>query len=316
MMPEVSVVVATRDRLPLLQLALRSVARQRDVHIETVVVDDASSDATAQAVTGRGDARVRVVRHERSLGVSGARNTGIAQARGRWVAFLDDDDVWSPDKLAAQLAAAERQGRRWAVSGAVCVDDALRVLVGEPPLSPEQMVADLGRYNTVPVGASNVVVRRDVLDEVGHFDRRLRHMADWELWIRLARTGLPAVVPRPHVAYRLHLAAATIGTAHDPVEPITELDLITRRHGIPADRAAVYRWIGWSALRAGRRRTAVAAYARAARDGDRKSLARAALAVVHPGVGRRIFFSPVAIRGQDEAWLDEAREWLRDLARD
>jgi glycosyltransferase involved in cell wall biosynthesis len=316
MTPDVTVVIASRDRLPLLRLTLLSVVRQHGADVEVVVVDDGSSDGTADAVARSGDPRVRVVRHERPLGVSAARNTGVGHARAPWIAFLDDDDLWSPQKLAGQLSAAERASRGWVVSGAVCVDDALHVLAGEPPLPPERMVADLASYNAVPVGASNVAVRRDVLDEVGGFDRTLRHMADWDMWIRLARTGPPAIVPRPHVAYRLHLGAATVGTAYDPAEPIAELDMISRRHGIPADRAAVYRWIGWSALRAGRRRTALRAYARAALAGDPKSLARMAIALIHPGVGRRIFFSPLAAHGQDEAWLAEARAWLRDLAPD
>jgi glycosyltransferase involved in cell wall biosynthesis len=315
-MPDISVVVATRDRLPLLQLTLRSVARQRNVDLEVIVVDDGSLDGTADAIARGGDSRVQVIRHDRTLGVSAARNTGIARAKGRWVAFLDDDDLWAPEKLSAQLSSAEQHDRKWAVSGAVCVDNALNVLVGEPAPPPERIVADLVRYNAVPVGASNVVVRREVLTEIGGFDLRLRHMADWELWIRLARIGLPAVVPRPHVAYRLHTAAATIRTAYDPAEPIRELDLVTRWHGIPADRAAVYRWIGWSALRAGRRWTAVCAYGRAALARDLKSVARAALATVHPGIGRRIFFSPVALREQDDVWLAQARGWLRDLAPD
>jgi glycosyltransferase involved in cell wall biosynthesis len=316
MKPDVSVIVPSRNRVPLLRLTLRSVSRQRDVDIEVIVVDDGSSDGTVDAVARGGDSGVRVIRHDRPLGVSAARNTGIAEARGRWVAFLDDDDLWSPEKLADQLSAAERAGRRWVVSGAVCVDDSLDVLVGEPPLPPERMIADLRRYNAVPVGASNVAVHRDVLYEVGGFDRKLRHMADWELWLRLARSGPPATVHRPQVAYRLHMATATVGAAYDPAEPIEELDLITRRHGIPADRAAVHRWIGWSALRAGRRGTAVRAYAHAALMGDAKSVVRMANAIVHPGVGRRIFFSPVAAKGQDDVWLAEARAWLRDLAQD
>lgn len=313
MTPDFSVVITTRNRLPLLRLTLASVLWQREVDLEVIVVDDGSSDGTADAMVGIGDMRVRVARHDRPLGVSAARNTGVALARGTWVAFLDDDDLWAPDKLAAQLSAAERAASCWALSGAVMIGDALEPLVGERPLPPERIVSELDRYNSVPVGASNVAVRRDVLNRVGAFDRRLRHMADWDVWIRLGRIELPATVQRPHVAYRLHLAAATVSAAYNPVEPIAELDLIAGRYGIPADRAAVYRWIGWSALRAGRREAAIRAYARAALAGDLKSLARLGVAVIHPGVGRRIFFTPFARRGQDDLWLAEARGWLRDL---
>jgi glycosyltransferase involved in cell wall biosynthesis len=313
-MVEVTAVIPTRNRAFLLGQALGSVVRQRGVDLEAVVVDDGSADGTATVVAAVGDPRLRLVRHPHPLGVSAARNRGIAEARGSWVAFLDDDDLWAPDKLASQLAAARRERRAWAVAGAVSVDDRLRVLTGEPPLLPERVAADLSRYNCVPAGASNVVVRADLLAGTGGFDPSLRHMADWDLWIRLGRSGPPATVPRPLLAYRLHGANATMDTAFDPREPLAELDAIVARYGIPADRLAVDRWIAWTCLRAGRRGAALRAYLRAARGGDPKSLVRAAIGLLHPAVGRRIYFRPLWRHGQDEAWLGEARSWLRDLA--
>jgi glycosyltransferase involved in cell wall biosynthesis len=313
-MVEVTAVVPTRNRAILLRQTLRSVVAQRGVELEVVVVDDGSADGTGEVVAGLGDRRVRLVRHPRPQGVSAARNRGIAEARGAWVAFLDDDDLWAPDKLARQLAAVRRERRAWAVAGAVSVDERLHVLTGEPPLLPERIAADLPRYNCVPAGASNVVVHADLLASAGGFDPGLRHMADWDLWIRLGRSGPPATVPRPLLAYRLHEANATMDTAFDPREPLAELDAIVDRYGIPADRLAVDRWIAWTCLRAGRRGAALRAYLRAARGGDPKSLVRAAIGLLHPAVGRRIYYRPFLRHGQDEAWLDEARSWLRDLA--
>jgi glycosyltransferase involved in cell wall biosynthesis len=311
---EVTAVVPTHNRAVLLGQALASVVRQRGVELEVVVVDDGSADATAELVAGVADPRVRLVRHARAKGVSAARNRGVAEARGSWVAFLDDDDLWAPDKLASQLAAAAAAGAGWAVAGAVSVDDRLRVLTGEPPLPAETLTAELSRYNSVPAGASNVVVRADLLAAAGGFDPGLRHMADWDLWIRLGRSGPPATVPRPLLAYRLHGANATMDTAFDPREPLAELDAIIDRYGIPADRLAVDRWIAWTCLRAGRRGAALRAYLRAAREGDPKSLVRAAIGLLHPAVGRRIYYRPFWRHGQDEAWLGEARSWLRELA--
>ena len=117
-MTEVSVIIPTRNRSKLLELSLRSVLWQRSVDFETIVVDDGSTDDTPRMLRSLGD-RIRVFRHERSQGVSAARNRGIAEARGEWVAFLDDDDLWAPDKLELQLQALRRDDRRWAYAGAV-----------------------------------------------------------------------------------------------------------------------------------------------------------------------------------------------------
>src|SRR5918994_5708347 len=167
--PEVSVVIPTRDRGRLLALTLHSVRWQREVDLEVVVVDDGSSDDTAQVVAALAAPRVRLVRHDHPQGVSAARNRGIAEAGGAWVAFLDDDDLWAPDKLACQLEAAHQTGRTWVYTGGVSVDERLRVLDGGPPPPPDQVVELLGRYNPVPVGASNVLVRADTLARAGRF---------------------------------------------------------------------------------------------------------------------------------------------------
>src|SRR5437867_300620 len=129
----VSVVIPTRNRQRLLRRALGSVLAQRQVDIEVLVVDEASEDGTADFVRAIADPRVVLVRHDAPRGVAAARNAGLARARAPWVAFLDDDDVWAPTKLALQLAAAPAVGASWVCVGAVVVNEALRIVSGTPP---------------------------------------------------------------------------------------------------------------------------------------------------------------------------------------
>ena len=136
-MPTVSVVIPTHNRSRLLQQTLSSVRAQVDVDFEIIVVDDGSSDDTCAIVGSVGDSRIRVLRESPSRGVSLARNRGIAAAVGEWIAFLDDDDLWSPVKLANQLSVSRASGRMWACSGSVTVDEQLRVVAGAVPPSAE-----------------------------------------------------------------------------------------------------------------------------------------------------------------------------------
>ena len=116
-MPDVSVVVPTRDRVSFLRQALRSVPGQRDVALEVVIVDDGSKHDVAEALEGFLDDRCHVHRNGTSQGVSSARNRGIRAAQAPWIAFLDDDDLWSPDKLRLQLAVAAAASARWVYTG-------------------------------------------------------------------------------------------------------------------------------------------------------------------------------------------------------
>src|SRR6476620_3195330 len=100
-LPTVSVIVPTHNRVRLLPLTLQSVLWQQGVQLEVIVVDDASAADVRGTVEALDDPRVRVLRQELPQGVCMARNRGVAEAGGSWVAFVDDDDLWAPDKLAS-----------------------------------------------------------------------------------------------------------------------------------------------------------------------------------------------------------------------
>ena len=299
---DVSVVIPTRDRPELLALTLRSVLRQEHVNAEVIVVDDGEGAGTDTLLKQVGDGRVRLLRNSGPPGVSGARNSGIAAATGEWISFLDDDDLWAPGKLAAQLAVANETGAGWVYAGDVTCDTDLRVRSGAPPSLPQQVVAELRRHNAVPAGASNVAVRREVLDIVGRFDPELRTSEDWDLWLRLAATGLPACVPRPLVALRMHGRMASRGVDR----MLADIEVVAHRHRIPIDRPRHQRWAAWMCLEDGRRSAALRHYARAVMAGDVASIGRAALALIDPHAARR---RPLPA----DDWAREAQTWLNAL---
>jgi glycosyltransferase involved in cell wall biosynthesis len=308
--PQVSVVVPTLGR-PALALALRSALDQRGVDVEVLVVDDGSAGRAGVVAERVGDARIRLLRHDGRHGPGAARNTGVGAANAAWVALLDDDDLWAPDKLVRQLDAARATGRDWVYAGAVGVDDRHRVLHVEPPITPAEVVRQLPRRNVVPAGASNVMVRAAALSAAGPFDPGLRNTEDWELFIRLARRGPPAAVRAPLVAVRLHLEQASLATAR----LLEELDVLERRYGVRVDRRAIHRGAAWACLRAGRRREALAEYGRAVRAGDLGSVARAAVTLLPGGARERVLRSRTGHGDGPAADLLTAQAWVDELVR-
>jgi glycosyltransferase involved in cell wall biosynthesis len=323
--PLVSVVVPTHNRSGLLTQTLRSVLWQRGVDLEVVVVDDGSTDDTAEVVAALDDPRVRLLRHGIPRGVSAARNRGVAAAGGRWLAFCDDDDLWAPDKLARQLAAAQATGRSWVYAGEVHIDLGRQVVGGAPPLPPEGLLARLPHANVVPGGCSGVLLRRDALCGQEPFDgRRYRHFADWDLWLRLARQGPPAWVPSPLVGYRIHPGNASLDTAG----MVAELAVIEHRHGVRVDRTSFYRYAALISRRAGRRRAALGYYLHAAlRDpaylatglpADVGDVARGVVRALWRASPRRPPWRagapqhPPGTEG-DREWLEQGGHWLRQL---
>ena len=306
----VSVVVPTHNRSDWLRVTLRTVLWQQDVDLEAIVIDDGSTDDTAQTVADLGDGRVRLLRHEIPRGVSGARNHGAAEAQGEWVAFIDDDDLWAPEKLARQLRAAHSTGRSWVYTGSVTIDDGPRVIGGAPPPPPERVVELLPRYNVIPGGGSNVIVRRDALDRVGPFDPRLKNTEDWEMWIRLAGQGPPAWVREPLMAYRVHSANASLD-----IEAIfAGVLLIERRHGTKVDRGVLHRWIAESCLRTGQRTEALEHMVLAAVRGQTRHVIDDLFVILRRRLDRyRPRSSANGSRLQHPEWIGRARGWLEEV---
>lgn len=240
--PAVSVVIPTRNRERLIGRAVANALAQVDVAHEVVVVDDASTDGTLDRLTELSDPRLRVVGRAEQGRLARARNSGIQAAAGEWIALLDDDDVWAPDKLARQLAAAIDAGAGFSYSGALTVDDDLRPLHRWRLPDPEELLAELLALNVMPAGASNVLVRADLMRDLGGFDTELSHTADWDMWIRMAAATGGAAVTEIQVAYRIHPHGQE---SNRGVEMMEELQLIENKHrelrsrlGVELDRKA------------------------------------------------------------------------------
>jgi glycosyltransferase involved in cell wall biosynthesis len=284
--PEVTVCIPTRNRWTWLSAhALPSALPQEDVDHEVIVVDDGSSDETPTRLAELSEPRLRVLRHEKRRGVAKARNTGIAAARGEWVAFLDDDDVWSPRKLRAQLDAASAQDADFIYAAIVKLDERGAVTELPPPPEPADLASALLARNVLRGGCSNVMAKTTLLRRVDGFDERLFQLCDWDLWVRLATTGRAGVCRDVVVGCVDHRASMLLTTEEDIFD---EFDYLVEKHrelsrarGVEFDRAFFTRWIALGSVRAGRRLHAARLYLRAARDeGDPKSVVRALAALL------------------------------------
>jgi glycosyltransferase involved in cell wall biosynthesis len=301
----ISVVVPTHDRKEWLRLTLATVLWQEDVDVEAIVVDDGSTDGTADMVSGLGDPRISLVQHERPHGVSASRNHGAEEATGEWIAFVDDDDLWAPDKLRRQVEAASVSGRDWSYAGSVNVGEDLRIIHGVPPPPPDAVAELIFRYNAVPGGGSNVVALRDTFRRVGPFDLRLKNTEDWEMWMRLAELGFPACVPDPLVARRIHASNSSL----DIAEVLAGVRWIEARHGTKVDRGALHRWFAESCVRTGQRGRALGHLAIAVRHGQGRGVVDDVGAILRRRLRPRNRPGPPE-RARYPEWIARAEPWL------
>lgn len=199
---KISVIITTHNRVVLLREAIESVLHQEpcEADLELIVVDDASTDDTPTVAMSYPSVRYVWARQGTC---SGSRNVGIEHARGEWIAFLDDDDVWLPHKLkqCCALIAAQPEAR-FVFSAAVICDYHLRrgALWSGPALRDSD--AYNAFLNDIP-SPSTVIVHRDVFDGVGVFDTSVPRAEDRDLWFRLLLKGFAvAAVTEPLVLYR------------------------------------------------------------------------------------------------------------------
>lgn len=226
-MNRVSVVIPVYNGEQYIQETLESVLGQTYPDVEVIVVDDGSTDSTLDILASYGD-RLRVFRQKNS-GAAAARNKGIQEATGKWVAFVDADDVWLPEKLENQLAACSEY--LWSHTASV-----FRGGVNNGKLDSdftpkhagcvlEKLVC--GNFITT----STVVVDRAVLLESGGFDVSLRSVQDWDLWIRIASKHALGYLSEPLALYRVHAASASRSTRKTLPNHMRVIDRIFEEYG-------------------------------------------------------------------------------------
>lgn len=194
--PTVSVVVPTYNRKVALARALRSVLAQTWSDWELIVVDDASTDETEAVARSFDDGRLVYVRHSRNSGGGAARNTGIRGAHGKYVAFLDSDDEWFPEKLAHDIEAFATPGDRVGLvyCGKELVDGDGNVLLRRIPAIQGDVYRQLLAHDFIG-SCSRVAVHKDILEATGGFDDSLPSGQDWDMWLRAAKLAKVACVP-------------------------------------------------------------------------------------------------------------------------
>ena len=269
MTPTVSVIIPAYNAERYIADTLRSALDQTWPHVEVIVVDDGSKDGTLARAAEFGD-RVRI-HQQANGGVARARNNGVGLARGEWIAFLDADDLWRPEKIEKQLACSDAP---------LSFTDRLNFgeLDGLPerqslvtPMQGGDIFAALllkGNFITT----TSVMMRRDLFLQLGGFDLSFNGTEDWNLWLRVAEQHPIGFCPAPLVRYRLHRGG--LSRNYERINRERQ-EVITRALNTPRGRALdaltkrriwAQTWAanGFDARRAGARARAFGDYMRSA----------------------------------------------------
>jgi glycosyltransferase involved in cell wall biosynthesis len=234
----VSIIIPTYNRIALLRGAIDSVIHQTFIDWELIVVDNGSTDGTREMLESAYADRVRCLAIPHSEMPADARNAGIQIARSLYLAFLDSDDLWMPEKLEQQIRALEEDSAAgWSYSNALCFGPALtgrKLLYANWRIRSGRIFNHLIGGNCVPT--SSVVVRKSCLESVGYFDAspELRTAEDYELWLRLAWRFPARAITRPLVHYRIYSQNLSNARGYNSEPAFMALDRVAVKLGLSA----------------------------------------------------------------------------------
>ncbi|MBO0349487.1 glycosyltransferase [Phormidium pseudopriestleyi FRX01] len=206
-MPLISVIIPVFNSQKTINETIGSVLKQTLSNLEVIVINDGSTDEGLEKIATIKDPRVQVFSYP-NAGVAVSRNRGIERARGEYISFLDADDLWTPDKLEAQLKALqENPPAAVAYSWTDYIDEAGNFLYHGSHITVNGDVTAKLLFKNFIENGSNPLIRRHALVEVGEFDSSLPPAEDWDMWLRLAARYHFVAVPHPQILYRMSAGA-------------------------------------------------------------------------------------------------------------
>lgn len=204
--PLVSVVIPVYNGVKFLEETVRSVLRQSVHNLEILVVNDESKDQSAAIVgiLAKEDSRVRLI-NKKNSGVADTRNAGIDLAKGKYVALLDQDDVWCETNLEEKIRAIEGGSSHWAFSDIYYIDANGNDLNKKEEFIKTDFYRNLLKWeNVIPAPSGNVVVEREFLGQDIRYDITIPYPSDRDFCVQLARKGEPVFVDKKLWKYRVH----------------------------------------------------------------------------------------------------------------
>jgi glycosyltransferase involved in cell wall biosynthesis len=188
-MPLVTSIITTFNRALFLKKAIESVLTQTFENFELLIFDNSSTDNTEEIVKGFSDKRITYIKHK-PIGISAARNLGVKEAKGEFVAFLDDDDEWLPNKLQDQINIFNKDKSSVALvyGGFIWINEKNKIIGKHLPAIKGYILKELLSQKDYFTGsASNPMIRKSVFKDIGYYDERVLTGEDWELYLRLAQ---------------------------------------------------------------------------------------------------------------------------------
>ena len=241
--PAISIIMLSYNHGEFMSDAIASALNQ-NVDLELVVVDDFSTDESRSLsqTWAQKDSRVRVILHERNMGIAATANDGIESARGRYIALASSDDMFKRDSLATVVSLLDsREDIGAAILDAECIDSDNRKLGfrfsdwhGKPPVKEGYFFRYLVKGNFVCTG----VVRKSVIEKTGiRFNRALKYVNDWMFWLDLSHSCKFAYLDSPVYRYRIHRSATstTLTISGGFAADVAVYDMILEKYGRELD---------------------------------------------------------------------------------